>query len=111
MCHLVFIDHLLLFHFLDSHHFVGLSVATHPHFSKGTPPDDFDWHKVLYGKLGSLKAIVFAFLVKNLLFDEFFLLLTELHAFHLVSELVPGLLSLSLFVLGFGILVLYIRLG
>ena len=65
----------------------------------------------MHANLGALQTVVLALLVQYLLLDYFLFLLRQAHNFHLLLQLVPGFLSLTLLIFSLGILVLDIGLG
>ena len=108
VCHLVFVDHLILLHFLDGDHIACLSVSADAHFSESATPDDLEWFEITNCDLSSptcLKkqplgqnsllfiwpnfirylrhAVQLCLLVLDLLFDELFFLLAQIHLIHL----------------------------
>ena len=109
--HLVFIDHLLFLHLLHGNDFVGLSVPTDTHLAESSATDDLNGDEILDGQLLPLKSVVLRLLVQDFLFDQFFLLLREVHIIHLFGQLVPSFFSFSFFVLGLRIFILYVGLG
>ena len=46
MCHLVLVNHFILFHLFDSDNFPCLFLATNANLAKGSPSNDFDRLKV-----------------------------------------------------------------
>ena len=103
---LILVDHLLLLHLLDSNHFVSLPIPANSDLSKCSSTNDLLRNEVSNRNLSPLQAIVLWLLMEYLLFDELLLLIWEIHLIHLMLELVPCVLSLFFFILGFRIFVL-----
>ena len=55
--HLVFVDHLILLHFLDGDHIACLSVSADAHFSESATPDDLEWFEITNCDLSSPKCL------------------------------------------------------
>ena len=105
MCHLILVDHLLFFHFLNCYYFIRFSIAANSYFSKSTSTDDFSGDEVANRDFSSLQTIIFGFFMKYFLFYQFFFLLRELHLIHLFRKFIPSFLSFSFFVFCLSILI------
>ena len=89
MRHLVLVDHLGLFHLLNSDDLLGLLVSADAHLSEGTPADDFQGLEVADSDLGAREAEQFCLLVLYLLLNQLLLLSRQVHLVHLLQKLIP----------------------
>ena len=84
MSDLIFVNHFLFLHFLDSNHFVGLPIPTNSHLSKSSAPDDLARYEIFDRDLCALKTVIFGLFMKYLLLDQLLLLIRKPHLVHLV---------------------------
>ena len=105
MSNLILVDHFVFLHLLDGNYLSCLAISADTHLAKSTSSNDFERFKVTHSDFGTGHAVQFSLFVLNFLLNKFFLLLAQVHLFHLNHELVPGLflfhlLSLLLRILG-----------